>query len=53
MPPCKFITSEGAVLILIAQHNHITVRAIAHMLGLTERLIHGIITKLVADGIPL
>jgi DNA-binding MarR family transcriptional regulator len=50
MPPCKLITSEGAVLILIAHHNHITVREIAHTLGLTERLIHGIITRLVAEG---
>jgi hypothetical protein len=50
MPACKFVTSYGAVLILIAQHHQITIREMAHRLGLTERLIHSVIAELAADG---
>jgi hypothetical protein len=34
MPRCKFMTSYGAVLALIARHGHLTVREMAHRLGL-------------------
>jgi DNA-binding Lrp family transcriptional regulator len=50
MPAWRFITNHAAVLILIAQHGQITVREMAHTLGLTERLIHRIIAELTADG---
>ena len=50
MPACKFITSHGAVLALIAQNGHLTIREMAHRLGLTERMIHNSIAVLVAHG---
>jgi predicted ArsR family transcriptional regulator len=50
MPAWKLITNHGAVLILLAQHGRITVRELAHRLGLTERLIHRIIAELAAEG---
>jgi hypothetical protein len=50
MPAWEFVTNHGAVLILIAQHSQITVREMAHTLGLTERLIHRIIAELTTDG---
>jgi winged helix-turn-helix DNA-binding protein len=50
MPAWRFVTNHGAVLVLIAQHGQITVREIAHTLGLTERLIHRIIAELTANG---
>jgi hypothetical protein len=53
MPAWNLITNHGAVLILLAQHGRITVRELAHRLGLTERLIHRIIAESPPRGTSL
>jgi DNA-binding Lrp family transcriptional regulator len=50
MAAWHFITNHGAVLLLIAQQRQITARAIAEVLGLTERPVRRIIAELEAAG---
>ena len=45
-----FITNHGAVLAMIGQSGQITVREIAHHLGITERTVLRIIKELDAAG---
>jgi uncharacterized membrane protein len=45
-----FITNHGAVLGLIGEREQITTRELSHLLGITERTVHNIISDLEEAG---
>ena len=50
MPPWKFLSNHGMVLLLIAEKGNITARQLSEILGITERSVRRIIKDLQESG---